>query len=56
MGVDTLISDTIEVKGVQNSKNIMSKIVSVPLYPALRDREIEEIIQTTKRLLNIESN
>jgi len=56
LGVDTLISDHIEVKGVQNSKNIMSKIVSVPLYPALEDREVDNIIQTTKRLLNIESN
>ena len=55
LGVDELISDTIKVDGVQNSKNILSNIVSVPIYPALKINEIEHIIQSTKRLLNDQS-
>ena len=56
LGVDELISDYINTQGVQNSKDLLLKIVSVPIYPALKGSEIKYIIQSTKKLIDAQSS
>lgn len=48
LGVDKLINSV----DFPNSANLLKKIVSIPLYPSLKNNEILKIIEATKSYLN----
>lgn len=48
LGVDKLINSV----DFQNSANLLKKIVSIPIYPSLKNNEILKIIDVTKSHLN----
>jgi len=52
-GVDSLLSEELKVKSMPNAKSIYEKTVSIPIYPALDDIMVHEVIAETKRLLQI---
>lgn len=55
LGVDELISNHVESNECLNSERLLSKIVSVPIYPALDKDQIFFIIQYTKKILDATS-
>lgn len=50
-GVDSLLSEELKIQSMPNANNIFQKTVSIPIYPALDDTMIFEIILETKRLI-----
>lgn len=54
-GVDSLISDKLNLAPKPNAKEIMTFTVSLPIYPSLSDEEIQKVISTTLKLLENEN-
>lgn len=51
--VDALLHQIYNIPGeFFNAENIFDKLISIPIYPALKDNEIKRIISITKAILN----
>lgn len=51
--VDALLHQIYNISGdFLNAENIFDSVISIPIYPALKDYEIEKIISITKTILN----
>lgn len=51
-GVDSLLTDYIGGPSLSNSEKIISKTVSLPIYPSLKKSEIKTVINLTKQILD----
>lgn len=51
-GVDSLVSDELEVSAQPNANSIFLETVSIPIYPSLRREQINLIIDETLKLLS----
>lgn len=51
--VDALLHQIYNIPGeFLNAENIFESLISIPLYPALKDNEIEKIVSITKAIFN----
>lgn len=51
-GVDSLLTDYIGGTSLPNSENIVSKTISLPIYPSLTKSELKTVINVTKKILD----
>ena len=51
LGVDSLCSDALRFKRQVNAKNLLNNTVSIPIYPSLKNYEIDLIVRKTRNLL-----
>lgn len=52
-GVDSLLSEYLNVEALPNAKNVYQRTVSIPIYPALDDKKVIKIVDETKKLLQL---
>jgi dTDP-4-amino-4,6-dideoxygalactose transaminase len=52
-GVDSLLSEHIKVEPMPNAKKVYERTVSIPIYPALNDKDVGEIVDETKKILQL---
>ena len=51
LGVDSLCSDALKLKRQVNAKYLLNNTVSIPIYPSLKNYEIDLIVKKTRNLL-----
>lgn len=56
LGVDKLLSENIDSENLNNSKLLIQKIVSIPIYPGLAKNQQKIIVDRTKKILFDENN